>query len=169
MKQRRLLVALTSLAAIASAAAVLGTTAYGSGKGGAVVKTMSVKPFGTILVNGSGQTLYLNTADTPKHFSCTAGCAQAWPPLETTGKPKAQGSAKSSLLGTLKGPDGKTWVTYNHHQLYTFTSDSKGRATGEGVNSFFVVNASGNKISHAPNSSSTTTTTSSSSSSGYHY
>jgi hypothetical protein len=50
-----------------------------------------------------------NPVDTPDAFN---------------GAPNAAGSAKAALLGTVK--HGKvTQVTYNHHPLYTFTSDSK--------------------------------------------
>jgi predicted lipoprotein with Yx(FWY)xxD motif len=55
---------------------------------------------GRILVDGSGKTLYLFEADTGSTSTCTASCAQAWPPLTTKGAPQAAGGASASLLGT---------------------------------------------------------------------
>ena len=161
MKPLKLLLVISALAALgAGATAAFGHTAHSAG-GATVVKTKSTK-FGTILVTSSGKTLYMDAGDKPPHFACTAGCLQAWPPLVSSGKPKASGSAKASLLGTVK--NGKfNQVTYKGHPLYTFVSDTSGNpVSGEGVNGFFVVSASGAKVTKAAS----TTTTSSSSSSG---
>ena len=82
-----------------------------------------------------------------------------WPPLKAVGTVKAAGSAKASLLGTVKGPAGKT-VTYNGHPLYTFVSDTKSKPTsGEGQNGFYAVSPAGGKVTK---STTTTTTTTSS-------
>jgi predicted lipoprotein with Yx(FWY)xxD motif len=117
---------------------------------------------GTVLVTSSGKTLYLDTGDKPPKFACTGSCLKVWPPLKAVGTVKASGSAKASLLGTVKGPDGKT-VTYNGHPLYTFVSDTKGNPTsGEGQHGFYAVSAAGAKVTK-----STTTTTTSSTSSKY--
>ena len=167
MKTRRLLFALTlAAAALASTGAALGHSAHAS-SAGAVVSTRHTS-LGTILVTSSGKTLYLNTGDKPPHFACSGGCLAAWPPYKTSGAPKASGKAKAADLGTVKGPGGVTMVTYKGHPLYTFTSDSKSQPTsGEGVNSFFVVSASGSKISASTKT--TTTSSSSSTSTGYGY
>ena len=78
------------------------------------------------------------------------------------GTVKAAGSAKAALLGTVKGPAGKT-VTYNGHPLYTFVSDTKGNPTsGEGQNGFYAVSVAGGKVTK-----STTTTTSTTSNHKY--
>jgi len=72
----------------------------------------------TILVDGSGRTLYLWTADNPRNNSVCApdpGCAKYWPPLKA---PATAGpGVKASLLRTTT--DGKV-VTYNGHPLYHF-------------------------------------------------
>jgi predicted lipoprotein with Yx(FWY)xxD motif len=78
-------------------------------------------------------------------------CAAAWPPLLTTGKPKASGSVRKALLGTSKRGDGTTQVTYNGHPLYLFIQDKKaGDTNGQGVNAFgakwYAVAASGKRI-----------------------
>jgi predicted lipoprotein with Yx(FWY)xxD motif len=86
-----------------------------------------------ILVNGAGMTLYLYTGDYGKVSACvddsTYHCSRAWPPLLTSGKPKAGPGARASLLATVKRPDGHgTQVMYGGHLLYTFAG-----ATGLGL------------------------------------
>jgi predicted lipoprotein with Yx(FWY)xxD motif len=158
------LVGAVGTAVFASAGAALGHTAHAS-SGAVVVKTRSTK-YGTILVTGSGQALYLNASDKPPHFGCTGGCLSAWPPLKAAGTLKAQGSAKSADLSSTKDGSFKI-VTYKGHPLYTFASDSGSSITGENVNNFFVVSPSGSKITHASKGT-TTTTSSTSSAKGYY-
>ena len=56
---------------------------------GKTVKVMGSR-FGRILVDGRGHTLYLFTRDQRRSRSrCYGGCAEAWPPLYTRGKPRA--------------------------------------------------------------------------------
>lgn len=87
---------------------------------------------GTILVTGSGFTLYLFTADKHNSDRCVmvSGCATAWPPLTVTGKPTAGAGVKASMLGTIAISGGKHQVTYDGHPLYRFTEDSSPGATG---------------------------------------
>jgi predicted lipoprotein with Yx(FWY)xxD motif len=167
MKRLQLLLALSGIAVLGATASAFGQSAQ-SRAAQAVITTKSTS-LGTILVNSSGQTLYLDVGDKPGHFVCTGQCAAAWPSVTTSGKPKAAGKAKAADLGTVK--HGKlTQVTYNGHPLYTFTADSKSAPTsGEGVNGFYVVSPSGNKITKAPKTTTTTTTSSSTTSSRYGY
>ena len=144
MKRHRIVLVAVALGALALSGAAFGASAHSSG---ATVVTTKKMSFGTILVTSSGQTLYLDAADKPRHPACTGGCLSVWPPLKTSGKPKAAGSAKSSLLGTTKIAGGVVQVTYNGHQLYTFASDTKSNPpSGEGISDFYVVNPNGTKI-----------------------
>jgi predicted lipoprotein with Yx(FWY)xxD motif len=112
-------------AALALAAAVaLAVTATGSAASRAKVGTRHGK-LGTFLVAGNGRTLYLFEKDKTSKSTCSGQCATFWPPLLTTGKPKAGGKAKGSLLGTTKRGDGKLQVTYKGHPLYYFIQDKK--------------------------------------------
>jgi predicted lipoprotein with Yx(FWY)xxD motif len=112
-------------AALALAAAVaLAVTATGSAASRAKVGTRHGK-LGTFLVAGNGRTLYLFEKDKTSKSTCSGQCATFWPPLLTTGKPKAGGKAKGSLLGTTKRGDGKLQVTYKGHPLYYFVQDKK--------------------------------------------
>ncbi len=168
MKHLKLLLLLSATALLAaSASAAFGHSAHAAAST-ATVSTKSTK-LGTILVTSSGKTLYLAVGDKPPHFACTGACLAVWPPLTTSGKPKAAGKVKASKLGTVK--NGKlTQVTYNGHPLYTFASDTSANPTsGEGVNNFFVVSPAGAKITHAPASTTTTSSSSTSSGGGYRY
>jgi predicted lipoprotein with Yx(FWY)xxD motif len=76
----------------------------------------------SILVDASGLSLYLFTADhkgTPTCYNDPAEhCSKAWPPLTTTGAPRAGSRVKASLLGTAKRHDGTLQVTYHGYPLY---------------------------------------------------
>jgi predicted lipoprotein with Yx(FWY)xxD motif len=107
---------------------------------------------GSVLVDGTGRTLYLFVADSGTQSSCnSAACVQYWPPVLTTGAPQAGTGANASLLGTTTRQDGKTEVTYAGHPLYYFISDKKaGDVSGQGINAFggpwYVVSPSGTQI-----------------------
>jgi predicted lipoprotein with Yx(FWY)xxD motif len=102
----------------------------------ATVKT-ATGAAGTFLVDAKGRALYLWIADKGSNSTCSGSCAQAWPPLTTTGKPQAGTGAKTSLLGTTKRSDGTLEVTYAGHPLYYFAGDATpGQTTGQGSNGF---------------------------------
>jgi len=143
------------------AAASSGGGLYGGDGGAAPAPTPASKSgpatiatkktdLGTILVDGQGRTLYLWVADKGHKSTCNGACAQAWPPVLTSGKPKAGKGVKASLLGTTKRADGKTEVTYGGHPLYTFAGDqAAGDTNGQGSEGFgaywWVVNPSTGK------------------------
>src|SRR4051812_33142848 len=95
---------LLSLAAVAAAALVLSACGGGSSYGGssgksssastgggtsaaATLKTASTK-VGTVVVDGSGRTLYLFEKDGRAKSACSGACAQNWPPFTATSAPK---------------------------------------------------------------------------------
>jgi predicted lipoprotein with Yx(FWY)xxD motif len=122
----------------APGSAAPGTAAPSGGTSGtsAAIKTAGTS-LGTVLTDGKGITIYLFEKDTGTASSCYGACAQAWPPVLTTGTPAAGSGATASLLGTAKRTDGTTQVTYAGHRLYYFTGDSKpGDVHGQGVNAF---------------------------------
>lgn len=144
---RRLLVAAVVAAGLVVLVAQSGLAA---GSAAATVKTRHGK-LGTYLVDSKGRTLYLFEKDKTKKSTCYGDCAKAWPPLLTTGKPKAAGKAKAALLGTSKRTDGTTMVTYKGHPLYYFVNDKKaGQTKGQGIDGFgaewYVVAPSGNEL-----------------------
>jgi len=126
--------------------------------------------YGQILVDGSGHTLYLLTADAGAKSSCYSACAAVWPPDTTTGTPTNSG-VTASLVGTSARTDHTTQVTYKGHPLYTFAQDAKpGDVNGEGIASFggtwYVVGIDGSAITSAPTAPATTPSTAPSTSGG---
>jgi predicted lipoprotein with Yx(FWY)xxD motif len=110
--------------------------AAGQAAGRATVKTRSGS-LGTFLVGPKGRTLYLFEADKTRKSTCYDACAVAWPPLLTSGRPKAAGKARRSLLGTTRRRDGKRQVTYRGHPVYYFFQDKKrGDTNGQDVDGF---------------------------------
>ena len=73
----------------------------------------------TILVDGSGRTLYLFGSD-PNNQSTwptvDPTCPKIWPAYTTTGRPIAGKGVKAALLGMT----AKKQVTYSGHLLYHF-------------------------------------------------
>lgn len=125
-------------------------TGGASATGPAVVKTRRLT-LGTVLVGPNGRTLYLFEKDRGGSSACSGGCAQAWPPLTTTGAPKADAGAQASMLSTIKRADGSTQVTYAGHPLYSFFGDKRpGQDAGQGSKAFgggwYVVTPAGRKI-----------------------
>jgi predicted lipoprotein with Yx(FWY)xxD motif len=146
------------------------------------ISTAGIQGVGTVLVNGNGQTLYLLSSEQGGKITCTDanGCTKVWPDTELpSGKTAAIAGAgiQASLLGTVKTPDGKLYVTYNTFPLYTFTGDTRtGTAAGQGINSFggvwTAITPAGDAPTPAPRpapSSPAATPSKSASSSGYGY
>jgi len=136
---------------VALAVVLLHAEAGNAGKASGAVVSTETSRLGRILVNGQGRTLYLFEKDRNGKSACAGQCATFWPPLIVTGKPRAAGGAKSSLLGTVRRADGRLQVTYNHHPLYRFAKDVKrGQTNGEGLDAFgaewYVVSPAGSKI-----------------------
>jgi predicted lipoprotein with Yx(FWY)xxD motif len=124
----------------------------------ALVKTGSTS-LGTILVNGSGMTLYHLSGEKSGKFICTSsGCTAVWHPLTASAGATPTGQVGS--LGVVKRPDGTTQVTYKGEPLYTFASDQQaGETKGQGfkdVGTWTVITTTGS----APASSSAPATTS---------
>jgi predicted lipoprotein with Yx(FWY)xxD motif len=100
---------------------------------GAKVRLHST-PDGTAVAGplGSGRTLYLLTSDSASSSTCTGSCVSNWPPLITTGLPRAGAGITKSLLGTLVRDNGTRQVSYNGHPLYYFAGDSAaGQSNGQ--------------------------------------
>jgi predicted lipoprotein with Yx(FWY)xxD motif len=123
---------------------------------------------GKVLVDSRGRTLYLYTPDGRSKTVCYGQCAAYWPPLLTTGKPRAGAGVKAKLLGVTMRKDGSHQVTYAGHPLYLFIQDTKpGQTSGEEFqNIWYVVSAAGKKVEKEAGSTSTTTQTTTTSS-GY--
>lgn len=108
-----------------------------SGSGSATVSVAKVPKLGQVIVDAKGFTLYDFHKDKGTQSSCYGGCAGVWPPLTTSGTPKASNGAMVSRLGTTTRKDGSVQVTYAGHPLYLYASDAKpGDAKGNDIDSF---------------------------------
>jgi predicted lipoprotein with Yx(FWY)xxD motif len=104
--------------------------------GGAVAVAKNPE-LGPILVSSDGLTLYDFHKDKGTESACYGACAGAWPPLITSGEPRATKGAEAAKLGTTKRDDGTTQVTYAGHPLYTYAADTKpGDTKGHDIDSF---------------------------------
>jgi len=118
---------------------------------GALLSTKQVK-LGTVLATGPKQrTVYLFEADKGSASACAGACAQVWPPVTTTGNPRAGGGAATANLGTITRPDGSMQVTYKGHPLYLYSRDmDTSDSYGHGIKSFgadwYVLTPAGHKI-----------------------
>ena len=124
---------------------------------------IATTPLGKIVVDARGRSLYLFEADRKGRSACYGACAQAWPPVLVTGKPKAGPGARAALLGVLHRRDGKEQATYRGHPLYRFFKDTKrGQVKGQGLDFFggewYVLTPAGKKLEHAPGTDDSTST-----------
>lgn len=121
----------------------------GAGAAGATVITTEHTKFGSVLVTGTGESLYTFSGDnfpfatTGLQLDCTAlnvspggtPCTAAWPPLTATSV-VAMGGVRHGELGTVTR-NGITQVTYFGKPLYGFIGDNAANdVNGEDVAAF---------------------------------
>jgi predicted lipoprotein with Yx(FWY)xxD motif len=131
-----------------------GAAPVGSGPSGVATVATASRKLGTVLVDGTGRTLYLFEKDQPNQSACSGACVAAWPVDQSSGTPKAGAGVKASLLDTIKRSDGTTQVIYNHHPLYYYAGDSgAGQQNGQALNAFgaawYVVTPTGGAVTGA--------------------
>lgn len=82
--------------------------------------------FGRMLFDARKQAIYIFERDSEGETACFGECAQAWPPVYTTGEPAAGSGVRSSLLGTIERRDGRMQVTYAGKPLYYYAHEEPG-------------------------------------------
>jgi len=92
--------------------------------------------FGRIVADGTGQAVYVFDRETTSRPECYGGCAQAWPPVLTKGRPVAGKGARPGLLGTTRRRDGRRQVTLDGKPLYSYIADSPGQVLCHDVDEF---------------------------------
>jgi predicted lipoprotein with Yx(FWY)xxD motif len=133
-------------------AAATTTTAASGATAGIATVSVAKSSLGSILIAGPKQkTVYLFVADKGPMSTCSSACAEVWPPVTTTGNPKATGGANAADLGTITRSDGTKQVTYKGHPLYYYVGDgTSGETSGQGLNSFgapwYVLTPSGSEV-----------------------
>lgn len=171
-------------AAAALAISACGSTASGGTPSGSVsnaaapaaradtVAIHQLSGVGRVLVDSSDKPIYTPAQEAGGKILCASGCTAFWKPVAAAGTPTAASGV--GKLGVIKRPDGSMQVTDNGRPLYTFSEDSRGKATGDGFKDAFsghrftwhVVRAGGITTS-AGASSAPAYTTPSSASNGY--
>jgi len=143
----------TASATTASTPAAAATTAASGATAGIATVSVAKSSLGSILVAGPKQrTVYLFAADKGPMSTCSGACAEVWPPVITTGNPKAAGGANTADLGTITRSDGTKQVTYKGHPLYYYAGDgtSGGETSGQAISSFgapwYVLTPSGGEV-----------------------
>jgi predicted lipoprotein with Yx(FWY)xxD motif len=99
-----------------------------------VVQTKTSSSLGQYLATSSGSALYTYGLDTSGVSNCTGSCLTTWPIYVAT-------SSSASLPANVKTftrSDGGLQYSYKGMPLYTFTGDSSGQVSGDGVNNFHV-------------------------------
>ncbi len=91
---------------------------------------------GNILVDPSGKALYTPDQEADGTVHCVAACLSYWIPL-APGSVTPTAPSGAPKLGVINRPDGTKQVTAGGRPLYTFSLDSPGKVTGEGVSDDF--------------------------------
>jgi predicted lipoprotein with Yx(FWY)xxD motif len=127
---------------------------------------------GKVLVDGTGMTVYLLTADRPGKSTCDSTCLSLWPPVPALAK-GMKPAGVTGALGTATATSGQPMQTVGGWPLYTFVEDkAPGDITGQGMKNFggtwYAVSPSGQPVKAAPSASGSSGSGSSGSgSSGY--
>ncbi|MDT7805376.1 MAG: hypothetical protein QOI78_8809 [Actinomycetota bacterium] len=106
---------------------------------------------GRVLVSARGRTLYLFREDGSRS-TCFAACAQVWPPLLVSGRPRAGRGVDARKLTTVPRRHSKLrQAAYAGHPLYTTTGDTRpGQTEGQGfLGTWFVVSPAGRQVGKA--------------------
>ena len=82
--------------------------------------------FGRMLFDARKQAIYIFERDSNRQTVCYGECAEAWPPVYTTGEPVAGSGVRSSLLGTIERRDGRMQATYAGKPLYYYAHEQPG-------------------------------------------
>ncbi len=132
-RRRRALLILPCLVAGMALSACGSGTSFSSGR--TEVRSANVPGLGHVLVDGAGYTLYVHMPDRRRSSRCFGICAKQWPPLVLSARQRraiAGPGVRSSLVGTVRRPDGDRQVTYNGWPLYLTAHTTPGQADGQG-------------------------------------
>lgn len=101
----------------------------------AVLITKTDSKLGKYLATPDGLPLYTYASDSEGVSNCTGGCLSNWPAYQATGDTSNLPAGVSVIT---RSDNGQKQYAFNGGPLYTFSSDSNGKVTGDGVASFHV-------------------------------
>jgi predicted lipoprotein with Yx(FWY)xxD motif len=144
---------LTLSACGGNAAAPAAARQAGSSAGASGLHVASTS-LGRVLVDASGRTVYLLTADGRNLSTCSSSCLQFWPAV-TPGTH----AGITAPVGATATPSGPMTATVAGHPVYTFSQDhAPGDVNGEGLQEFggtwYAVSATGTPVQPGGSSSS---------------
>lgn len=99
---------------------------------GSIVQTKTTSSGSQYLADANGNALYTYGGDTTGVSNCSGSCIASWPVYQAT-------SSSTSLpanVTVITRSDGSKQYAYKGLPLYTFSGDSVGQATGDGVSNF---------------------------------
>ena len=97
------------------------------------------KAVGNYLTDGSGNTLYWFTKDSPNMSACSGDCLKAWPAF-TVDSFVVPSALDASDFGTITRSDGTAQATYKGYPLYYWAKDKMhGDVTGQNVGKVWYV------------------------------
>lgn len=109
--------------------------------GTTVLKAMDVKPFGKVLADAKGFTLYTFDKDTEGASNCNGECATLWPPVKAEASIVAEGVDKA-LVGSITRQDGSKQLTVAGKPVYNYAKDTAPcQSNGENVGGVWFVAA----------------------------
>jgi len=101
----------------------------------AVISTKTASGVGQYLATANGAALYTYGADTSGVSNCSGSCLANWPAYIDTGST----TGLPTNVSTIKRSDNnQLQYAYKGMPLYTFSADSTGQVTGDGVSNFHV-------------------------------
>ena len=99
-----------------------------------VVMTKTSSTLGQYLADPNNKALYTYGADTTGVSNCSGSCLSSWPIYSAASAP----ATLPTNVTVITRSDGTKQYAYKGMPLYTFTSDSAGQVTGNGVSNFNV-------------------------------
>ncbi len=95
--------------------------------------------FGSVITDGSGNTLYFFSLDANGSSACTAGCLAVWPVVYNASPTFGPGLGAGDFA-SISRPDGSKQTTYKGWPLYTYAGDATaGNINGDGIEGVWFV------------------------------
>lgn len=99
---------------------------------GQIITTKTDAKYGQYLAGSKGLPLYTYGGDTSGKSNCSGSCLTDWPIYSATSAP----ATLPANVTVVKRADGGSQYAYKGLPLYTFSGDSAGNVTGDGVSDF---------------------------------
>lgn len=99
-----------------------------------VIQTKTDAKAGQYLADANNNALYTYGGDTSGVSNCNNTCLYSWPVYAATNAP----ATLPTNVTVVKRTDGTSQYAYKGMPLYTFSSDSAGQVTGDGVSNFHI-------------------------------